>query len=998
MKRFLLSIMIVSLCGLLFINGVARAGITGKIGGIVVDQASGEILPGANIVVVGTALGAAADQNGKYFILKLRPGPYALRVSMIGYKDMLIEDVRVMSDFTTTINIELQEEVIKGEEVVITAKRALIQKDLTSSTQFVDLRQLSQLPVTDAEDGLMLQSGVFFDQIPVGGGLGSAGRGEARYSIRGGSQDEVKWYMDGVRTSTMVAGRADWGGSFTKVNLNAIDEIQVMTGGFNAEYGEAQSGIINVVTKDGGDKIQGSLEYVYGLAGQRHFGNYLYDQKTQKEFLDHTLEDGSLDPDWWTPYRQSQKYDYTAIPDHTTYLSLGGPLFRLGREKIRFFLSSQIHEEAYNTPHPEDTKNNENVMLNLSYQLRPTMKLRLSSIYNHEARSTLKENLDFTSQAKYYRGWGSLIDINTYNFSANWTHSITPGLFYELKLSHFRIKFEESPPEHMDLGESENPNIWGFNRYDGYEDEPFDRYAAVIINDTETSDVSLVSNLSWQFNQANLLKAGLELRYHTLVENESGRYPSFSTDPDLWINRGLHETFHPIQFSSYLQDKMEFESMILNLGLRYDYFNPNYDWFTKNNLFNLSIDPEYDEEADPDADQIDDAGHVKYSYENVLAQPREPARDYHMVSPRFGVSFPVSEFTLLHFNYGHFYQLPPLDQMFEFTYFRPIYIVEGIQEEEALAEQEGREPNHIPSNDGDHERVVAYTVEPLRPQKTIMFEAGVKHNFNNSAVLNITAFYKDVFDQTEERVGLFDRYVYGYNPFIGQVTPNQFYTAYFPGDYGDSRGFEVSLRTLFSEIFTVNVNYSFSKAIQGRASPRTVTIDENGNITYEWDVTVEKRIPVEKSFSRPHILRTNLYLKYPDSSNNSIAAKLLKGTSVSILYRYISGQAFTYLQPDDPPDSYDNYRYPAIQTVDMKVEKSINISKLHIFSFYVRITNLFNQKNLRSFGDVVFDAEAAKNYVENGDISTIDGGGYDISWQTWHEPRRYYFGMKYGFN
>ncbi len=278
-----------------------------------------------------------------------------------------------------------------------------------------------------------------------------------------------------------------------------------------------------------------------------------------------------------------------------------------------------------------------------------------------------------------------------------------------------------------------------------------------------------------------------------------------------------------------------------------------------------------------------------------------------------------------------------------------------------------------------------------------MFEAGIKHNFEDFAVLDITAFYKDVFDQTQERVGLFDRSVKGYDPFINQVSPNQSFASYFPGDYGDARGFEISFRTLFSRTINLDLNYSFSKATQGRASPKTITIDDQGNITYQWDTEVNKRIPTEKSFSRPHILRANLYLNYPDNLFNSSLDDILEGTSLSILYRFISGQAFTYLGPNDPPDTYDNQRYPATQNVDLKLDKEIKIADKHSFLFYIQITNLFNTKNLRSYGDVVFDANATKNYVENGKISTVDAGGYDISWQTYFDKRRIYLGAKYSF-
>jgi len=420
-------------------------------------------------------------------------------------------------------------------------------------------------------------------------------------------------------------------------------------------------------------------------------------------------------------------------------------------------------------------------------------------------------------------------------------------------------------------------------------------------------------------------------------------------------------------------------------------------WFEKSNYYNLALDPLYNVSKDPDLDQVDSLGHVKYSFENVLAKKRVPAESYTMLSPRFGVSFPITENSLLHFNYGHYYQMPPLDQMFEFLYFRPVNLVEKIIAERNLAAQEGRIPNHIASNDGDPERVVAITVEPLKPQKTIMFEVGIKHNFNDFVVLDVTAFYKDIFDQTDERVGLFDRLVRGYDPYTGQVNANQSYAAYISGDYGDSRGFEVSLRTLFNKYINFDVNYSFSRSTSGRASPKVVVFDKNGNATYQWDTEVNKRIPTEKSFSRPHILRANLFLSYPEYEESSILNTILGGTSLSVLYRFVSGQTFTYLLTTDAPDTYDNYRYPASHNVDLKIDKLINLFGSHEFTVYLQVTNLFNIKNLRSYGDVVFDANATKNYVETGKVSTVDAAGYDISWQNYYDKRRFYVGVKYSF-
>jgi len=981
---------------ILSVSCLAWAGTTGKIQGVITDKNTGEPLPGVNIIIEGTTIGSATDFNGEYVILQAPPGDLTLKITMIGYQEVIIRNVRVRADLTTHINAQIEETAVDlGKDVVIMAERPIIQKDVTSSTQFVGIEEMERLPVIDTKEGVFLQAGVFFDPIPVAGGLGSAGKGEKRYSVRGGSQDEVKWYVDGVRTAVLVGGRADWGGSLTNVNMNSIQEVQVMTGGFSAEYGEAQSGVIKVTTKEGSESYHGSLEYIYGLPGQHHFGNYMYDPKTQKEFLDNTLPDGTLDPNWWTDYRRRQIYDYTKIPDHTVFASLSGPVPFLFDNKVAFFLSGQYKQQAYTYPHPRDTRNLENILINLTYR-DGSSKFKIYGTYNHDAHSTLQENGDYISQAKYYRGWGSLLDVYNYAGNINYSNVVNTKLFYEIILSTYWVHYKENPSDYTVLGSSSTRDIWGYQKYEGYAGEPFDQYTYINKNDILTGDVSLNGNLTWQFNSDNMLRTGIELRYSTFDERESYRFPSITTDERYWLNRGLNEKYHPLQAAAYIEDKMEFESMILNFGVRYDYFNPNRDWFDMTNLVNLAVDPLYDATKDPDKDQIDSDGHVKYSFDNVLAKKRSPAKSYNIFSPRFGVSFPISDNSLLHFNYGHFYQMPPLDQMFEFSYFRPLTVVEGQIAEDKLAAQEGRAPSHIASAEGDPERVTAYTVEPLKPQKTIMFEAGIKQEFPDWAVLDVTAFYKDVFDQTEERVGLFDRYVKGVDPFTNTVSTNQSYTTFLPGDYGDSRGFEISLRTLFSKNFNLDLNYSFSRSTQGRASPKQVVIDAEGNITYSWDTDVNKRIAIEKSYSRPHILRANFFFRYPESLINNVTDKILEGTTLSLLFRFVSGQAFTYLTASDAPDTYDNYRYPASYTLDMKFDKEIKFGS-QSFLFYVQITNLLNTKNLRSYGDILFDANATKDYVEKGKISTVDGGGYDISALTYYEKRRIYVGAKFTF-
>jgi hypothetical protein len=257
-------------------------GVTGKIVGYVLDVRTAEPLPGANVIVEGTTLGAATDVDGYYFIIGVMPGDYKVRTSMMGYEPIIKEGVSVSADITVRVDFRLKETVIETEGITVTAERPLIQKDITGSIEIVDTRDIGKAPVTDLNEAINLQTGVFFDPAPVEGGLRGSGRGEARSHIRGGNWDEVVWYVDGVRTAAISEARADMGLSYTKYNLDMVKEIQVLTGGFNAEYGNAQSGVVNIIMREGGDSYSGSVEYIYGPPQQKHFGNYLYDPKTHK--------------------------------------------------------------------------------------------------------------------------------------------------------------------------------------------------------------------------------------------------------------------------------------------------------------------------------------------------------------------------------------------------------------------------------------------------------------------------------------------------------------------------------------------------------------------------------------------------------------------------------------------------------------------------------------------------------------------------------------------
>ncbi|MCK4296191.1 MAG: carboxypeptidase-like regulatory domain-containing protein, partial [Candidatus Marinimicrobia bacterium] len=109
------------------------AGNTGKIAGIITDKQSGETLIGANIILVGTNLGAATGEDGSYYILQVPPGTYEMKVSYIGYKTVTVKNVRVNVDLTTKIDVATESQAIAGQEVLVIAQQKVIQHDVTST-------------------------------------------------------------------------------------------------------------------------------------------------------------------------------------------------------------------------------------------------------------------------------------------------------------------------------------------------------------------------------------------------------------------------------------------------------------------------------------------------------------------------------------------------------------------------------------------------------------------------------------------------------------------------------------------------------------------------------------------------------------------------------------------------------------------------------------------------------------------------------------------------
>ena len=215
----------------------------GKIAGHIEDADDGGELIGVAIIIDGdTGRGTTTDLEGNYVLLNLRPGLYTLEFSYIGYQTQLITDIQVTSGQTTRIDVKLRQSVIEGEELIVQAERPLVQKDLTASKKTVVAAEIEALPVES-----------FFGVLATTAGVTTGASGELH--VRGGRSNEISYLVDGLAVSNPF----NTNGINTRVAIDAIEELTVISGAFNAEYGKAMSAVVNLVTKEGGDRYEGSV-------------------------------------------------------------------------------------------------------------------------------------------------------------------------------------------------------------------------------------------------------------------------------------------------------------------------------------------------------------------------------------------------------------------------------------------------------------------------------------------------------------------------------------------------------------------------------------------------------------------------------------------------------------------------------------------------------------------------------------------------------------------
>lgn len=644
--------------GLSFFAFILHAGTQGKLFGTIVDKNNGDLLVGANVYLEGTSLGAASDEEGKYIIINITPGTYNIIVEYIGYLTQKFNDVKITSNLSTILDIQLSQGALESDEVItIVAQRPLIRPDITSKLAIVDGDEIVSMPVENFNDVVASQAGITTDA-------------EGNLHFRGGRTNEVSFLIDGQPVENPIDK------SFSgMINNFAISELQVLSGTFNAEYGRAMSGIINIVTNEGTERIAAKVEYTSPMLNSSRYrkvnalvqdSNPYYD-KINELRLYYTKPDGLdiVEPAY--PYEGN----------FSGFLS--GPIpGKIGS----FFISGEY--------------NNENSWLPFGYSFDRSIFGKLSFPVSAN-KLTFSIQLSDENSQPYSHRYKYMPD--------NYGHWENTSRRYALKYNHVissnsYVVINASFLEHNSLF-----RVGELNYKDYIFPELGDNLEFVVAGnsqgykDMKSTTLNIKGDWVYQLGQTHEFKSGFEVNQYDLeifdYVNEG------NNEGDFFLNQSNKK---PISTSFYIQDKIEYSTIIVNAGLRADYIDVKAEAYS--NIKN------------PDA-----------GLKNTKAELK--------ISPRLGIAYPISANTVFHFSYGHFFQFPDFENIFKNLQFLGTNVLKDA--------------------------AIATVANPaVKSQKTTSYEFGISQKLGENLALKVAAYSRDIYDllgtvfvQTKYRYAIF---------------------------------------------------------------------------------------------------------------------------------------------------------------------------------------------------------------------------------------------------
>jgi hypothetical protein len=932
---------------LLIIPGVIFAQ-SGKLRGTVIDQKTKEPLIGANIVVEGTNLGAATDIDGSYIILNVSVGTYTLKASYIGYSSITISNVRVNANLTTEVKFELSSEDVRVQTVEIVAERPLINKNATNAVRIIDGDFFENLPSKGINAAITLQPGI----VRIGDD----------FYVRGSRLDEVGFTIDGVPVTDIVSG-----GRSVSITAEAVEQIQVLAGGYQAEFGGANAGLVRSNLRSGGE------QYHFGLIAET-------DRlaKEGKEFLN------------------TYSYGYT---DFT--LIANGPVPYL-QDKIRFFGSYQ--NTYYSRPNVRVWDGYDHTVTTfpvITPRSTSETDLQTDTIHifspagnpqgGYEGRQTLTGTLGYFGKDFQLRASGSYsfdedrptttfvnilntkrLQINeaadafgslkvswvlspktfveaSYNYSYNYAKSYDPDFKNDIFAYGDSLKNAALGYTLRAWGQNLDPytiawNVDGtsqgttelpqFNQ-PGFQAATFSRATTIgtggrlDVTSQVTNKIEVKFGGEYTRYEYRTFNPGDERRAN-IMELAKIKQTTFDTDSIEMKMRALHPNNigydlygneingdvikdgaltdkgprHPVFAGAYAQSKIELSDIVINFGLRWDYLKSDGNGFVNPGWILRNDD-----------------------ISSILANQYTTMPAFSFMSPRIGFSFPVSDRTVFHAQYGRFIQMPRLQELYR-----------GTQSEYEIISQKGGYFYDDPTGYG------------IRPEQTTQYEVGFNQLISDNAAFDITAFYKNIEDQLLYMNILPDPIS------VGQAT----YPAYTNGDFSTTKGLEFKFTLRRTNRVQVSASYTLSDARGTGSTPNTMS-GTWGNPGVGGAFAPKYVFPV--AFNQTH--RGNFSIDYRFEKDDG--GSILEQMGFNLLGQFNSGTSFTRYIANSQAVTDSRNRYPIEEVgasttpwffqIDARLDKTISIGRNIDLNLYVYVINLLGTDNVVSVFERSGDAK-----------------------------------------
>lgn len=581
---------------------------TGTLTGTIASEKDKSPLAFANVVILGTNMGSMTGSDGSYTVKNLPVGQYTVKVSYLGYEPQE-RPFQINAGQTVTLNFQLAEAVVATmDKVVIEASQDFIRRDQSSTRHSLGEEELERLPVDTFAEAVALKPGVIQQQ------------GELHF--RGGRGGEVQYQIDGIPVNDPM------GGGGVDVATVSVQSSDVLLGGMDAEYGNAQSGVINIVTQEGGDTFSGEVTYMtddygapdktynnydrlsLGMGGPTPFKNLNYYISLQGTWTDTYLKTGEIRD-------RHQILDFIRVgPRQNNEYQLQSKLS--WKPGVNYKLTMEVLDDR------SDWDNYEHPWSQAGF-----VETRIDTIPDTGEIATRYGNFSERQEGPNWVYFNAPEHTPNYTndyrlYKLVWNHTLSQGTFYSLKLSEGGTSFKSAVQDKFPWEYVGNyPDQWRDRIH--YRTHPYFATNGDVPTYTQRDTKVWTFKTDWTSQiGAHKMKTGLEVKYNDLKLFEVNFPNRINAEGQIGLFRSDFHYFNP-EGSFYIQDRWEHEGMVVNGGLRYDVF----------------------------------------SVGNQLDASEVETRLRDQWSPRIGIAYPVSDRDVFSFHYGRFSQIPNRQYIFE---------------------------------------------------------------------------------------------------------------------------------------------------------------------------------------------------------------------------------------------------------------------------------------------------------------------------------------------